>query len=150
MKSPLFYQTLVALAGIALTVQAGINNQLRQSLQNSFLTAIVSFVAGLVGLVVVMFATRNAAVPDGVVVSAITWYKWLGGLLGGFYVASVVMSVAEIGAGTMVALVVAFQLISSVVCDHFGWVGFPVHEAGVMRILGVLLLLAGAYLITKY
>jgi transporter family-2 protein len=149
MKSPLFFQTLVAMAGVALTIQAGLNGQLRHSLQNPFLASIASFIVGTLALVAFALLTRNAAVPSDVEISGIVWYKWLGGLLGAFYVASVVIGVSEIGAASMVALLVAFQLLSAVVCDHFGWMGFPVHPISLGRAVGVALLLVGAYLVTR-
>lgn len=37
----------------------------------------------------------------------------------------------ELGAASLTALVVTGQLVCSVVLDHFGWVGFTEHAAGV-------------------
>jgi transporter family-2 protein len=42
------------------------------------------------------------------------------------------------------ALVVTGQLVSSVVLDHFGWVGFTEHTAGLGRIAGCVLMMAGS------
>jgi transporter family-2 protein len=53
----------------------------------------------------------------------------------------------RIGAATLIALVVAGQLLSSLLCDHFGWFGVPVHTLDAPRAAGALLLLAGVALI---
>jgi transporter family-2 protein len=42
------------------------------------------------------------------------------------------------------ALVVTGQLVSSVVLDHFGWVGSTEHTAGLGRIAGCVLMVAGS------
>jgi transporter family-2 protein len=47
-------------------------------------------------------------------------------------------------------LVVTGQLVCSVVLDHFGWVGFTEHAAGIGRILGCLLMMAGFFLIARF
>ncbi len=38
----------------------------------------------------------------------------------------------------------------SVVLDHYGWVGFFEHAAGIGRIVGGLLMMAAFCLITRY
>ena len=47
------------------------------------------------------------------------------------------------------ALVVTGQLVCSVLLDHFGWLGFTEHAAGIGRIVGCLLMLAGFFLIAR-
>ena len=64
------------------------------------------------------------------------------------YVAAVLLA-RELGAATLMSLVVTGQLICSVVLDHFGWVGFTEHAAGMGRIVGCLLMLAGFFLIAR-
>jgi bacterial/archaeal transporter family-2 protein len=46
-----------------------------------------------------------------------------------------------------VALVIAGQLASSLLFDHLGWFGLPVHALDLRRALGALLLAAGVVLI---
>ncbi|MDC0336473.1 DMT family transporter, partial [Pseudodesulfovibrio sp.] len=38
----------------------------------------------------------------------------------------------------------------ALVLDHFGLVSFNVHEISIPRIIGVTMLVAGAYLVNKY
>ena len=56
----------------------------------------------------------------------------------------------ELGAASLTALVVTGQLVCSIVLDHFGWVGFAEHAAGVGRILGCALMVAGFFLIARF
>ena len=70
-------------------------------------------------------------------------------VLGAFYVASSVIVGPRLGAATLLALVVLGQLGTSLLVDHFGWLGFPHHPLTVVRVLGAALLFGGVLLITR-
>ncbi|MGH9647341.1 MAG: DMT family transporter, partial [Bryobacteraceae bacterium] len=53
----------------------------------------------------------------------------------------------RLGAATVIALIVAGQMIGSLAFDHFGLLGVPVHPANMVRLTGAALLVAGAILI---
>ena len=63
---------------------------------------------------------------------------------------TVVVIARDLGATTLTALVVTGQLICSVVLDHYGLLGFDVHAAGLGRVVGCALLLAGTFVIWKF
>ena len=44
----------------------------------------------------------------------------------------------------------AGQLIMSIVLDHFGALGYPIHPVNGWRLVGVGLLMVGAYLIKRF
>ena len=60
------------------------------------------------------------------------------------------MQARELGAATLTALVITGQLVCSVALDHLGLLGFELHAAGLGRLIGCLLLLAGTLLIWKF
>jgi bacterial/archaeal transporter family-2 protein len=74
------------------------------------------------------------------------WWGWLGGALSAIYAVTMVLLARELGAATLTALAVTGQLVCSVMLDHFGWVGFHEHAAGLGRIVGCLLMVAGVLL----
>jgi len=43
--------------------------------------------------------------------------------------------------------IVAGQMLASLVLDHFGLIGYPIHPLSGMRMLGVMMLLGGVILI---
>jgi hypothetical protein len=49
--------------------------------------------------------------------------------------------------GAIVALLVAGEMLSSLVFDQYGWLGIPLHAVGPARLLGAALLVAGVVLI---
>lgn len=73
----------------------------------------------------------------------------LGGIGGAAVVAVGLIAVRPLGAGSVIALLVAAQLIVSVVTDRLGW--FGVHQVGIGagRIAGLALVVAGTLLITR-
>lgn len=74
----------------------------------------------------------------------------LAGALGGAAVVAVgLAAVRPLGAAAVIALLVAGQVIISVVADRFGW--FGLHHAGIGagRVLGVTLVIAGTLLVTS-
>ncbi len=55
----------------------------------------------------------------------------------------------RVGVTVSVALLILAQLIIGLVLDHFGWLGTPQHSFNAARALGVVLLIGGAWLVTR-
>jgi transporter family-2 protein len=135
-------------SGLGLTVQIGMNSQLRKVLQSANTAALISFLVGTVALVALLLATR-AQLPERATLAAVPWWAWFGGMLGAFYVASSTVVAAELGTATLLGLALAGQLATALVIDHFGWLGMPEHPITWVRGGGVVLLAAGVWLISK-
>jgi transporter family-2 protein len=60
-----------------------------------------------------------------------------------------ILSVHKIGAANMFVLLVAGQLFTAVMMDHFGVLGLKESPATIQKMIGILLLIAGAYLVNK-
>jgi transporter family-2 protein len=135
------------LIGVMLPVQAGFNAQLRIGLGHPLLAALASFAVGTLALAVVALAAR-ARLPAAPL-STIPWYQWTGGLLGAFYIAAAVVLAPRLGAATLIATVVAGQMIASLVLDTRGWAGFAQQPLTLSRLGGGLLVIAGVLLINR-
>ena len=136
-------------SGAAITVQAGNNSQLKKSLHDPIGALVINYVLGLVSVVLVALAMR-VPIPAAEKGSSVPWWAWMGGVLGILYGLSVVFLASQMGAAVLIATVVTGQLVFSVVVDHFGWVGFEVHRASPLRIVGCALMVAGLALIAKF
>ncbi len=143
----LFY-LLALLTGIAITVQAGVNAQLRQGLGYPVLAAMISFGVGFITLVGFQLVVGGLW-PSLATLRSLAWWKWTGGLIGAVYVTTVIISVPRIGAANLVSLSVAGQLTAAIVLDHYGWLGFSLHPANGWRLLGALLIIAGVLLVVR-
>lgn len=133
-------------AGVVLIVQVGVNSTLRAAVGHPVMAALISFVIGSVGLLAFLLLIR-APWPDRAQLSAAPAWVWLGGLLGAFYVVSTIIVGPRIGAAALLALIVLGQLVTALLVDHFGWLGFPEHPVTALRLLGALMLFGGMLLI---
>jgi transporter family-2 protein len=137
------------LAGALVTMQIGSNARLRDALGHALPAVIVSSTLGIVLLAGAMLMGRLAWPSASTFTSAPSW-AWLGGAFGAIYAIVTILLARHVGAATLTALVVAGQLICSVVLDHFGVLGFDVRPLTIWRGIGCALLLGGVFLIWRY
>ena len=136
---------LTAAVGGLIALQAPINSQLGKSV-GTFQAAFLSFA---IGTVLLLFIATVAKGGLGSVGEArhLTWYYLTGGLLGAAYVTSVLVTVRTLGAGGVTAATIAGQLSASVVVDHYGWLGVDRDPIRATKVLGIVLLAAGVWLV---
>jgi transporter family-2 protein len=133
--------------GLVIPLQSAINTSLRNTLgSGSVLAALVSFAVGTLSLAVVALVTGQPfASLTGL--PRIMWWQWLGGALGAFFVFGTTLLGPRIGLAAMVSLIVAGQVLSSLLFDRFGLVGMPVRDISWIRLAGAFLILAGAVVV---
>jgi transporter family-2 protein len=77
-------------------------------------------------------------------------HVWLGGLLGAFYVTVIILAFPKLGPGLTFGLVVAGQMIISILLEHFNILVAQQNSISLMKLLGVLLVVAGVIIIRKF
>jgi transporter family-2 protein len=149
MSNIYFYLLLALIAGAMMPTQAAVNNKLSVFVDSPILAAFISFFIGTLGLFVYVLIS---GVPLGNLVSAknAPAALWVGGLLGAFFVTSTVVLVPRLGVALTFSLIIAGQMLVTLVIDHFGLLGVPVKEVTLARIGGILLITAGVVLIRKF
>ena len=145
MKAALFI-ILAVLAGVVLPIQAAINTKLSKSVGDPLYGTFLSFIVGMAGLFLYLIVGRVdfAQIQN---TQSEHWSIWTGGLLGAFYVASLIVLTPRLGVAITLGLTVAGQMAFSLVMDHYGWLGVPVQEINWWRILGISLIVGGVWLI---
>jgi transporter family-2 protein len=139
---------LALLSGAVLPIQAGLNARLGAAAQNPVYASAISFVVGTLALVVYIAFTRQTVSISGI--KEIPFYIWLGGLLGAFYVTAIVLLFPILGPGLTFGLVVAGQMIMSVLLDHYNVLVAHPTPINYMKVLGIVLVVAGVVIIRKY
>jgi transporter family-2 protein len=134
-------------AGGLVALQAPINSKLGKAV-GTFAASSASFAIGLLVLVVIALVFGDGFGKLGEALH-IPWYYLLGGVLGAAYVTTVLLSVREIGAGSVAAATIAGQLSMSVLIDRLGILGLPQRALTFPRVLGIALLAAGVLLIVR-
>ncbi|HET9120899.1 MAG TPA: DMT family transporter [Solirubrobacterales bacterium] len=141
-----FAVLIMAVVGGCIALQAPINAGLGKS-TGSFAAATVSFAVGTLLLAAIVTVSGKAGGLGEV--AHVQWYYLLGGALGAAYVFSALVLVSQIGAGSVAAATVTGQLTTSVVLDQIGFLGLDREPITPARVIGVLLLLGGTYLIVR-
>jgi transporter family-2 protein len=134
-------------AGACLPIQAGVNARLAQFVGGPVRASAISFTIGAIclALVVALFY-RSGGQRAG----DAPWWAWIGGALGAVFVTSSVVVPVRIGAAAFFGIVVAAQLVTSVLADQYGWLSFEQKDVTPLRALGVGLLIGGAVLVRLF
>jgi bacterial/archaeal transporter family-2 protein len=140
------YVALAFAAGATLPLQAAINARLARSVGSPIWAATISGAVLTVALVVVAYAVLRGGPRTGELGST-PWWAWTGGFCGAVILSATTAVAPRLGTAGMVALVMAGQVLCSLLLDHFGLLGVPVQPVSVKRLLAAALLLAGAALI---
>ncbi|MDQ6675874.1 MAG: DMT family transporter [Acidobacteriota bacterium] len=145
----LFFYAFAAAAGMLNTVQAGANAQLRKSLDQPLLAGLVVYGTALAGLLLAALFVHWSR-PTGEQLSRTPWWAWAGGILSIASTMAGLLLARKLGSAVFTSLTVTCSLLVSVLLDHFGWVGFEVHRANPLRLIGCGLLVGGLLLVSKF
>ncbi len=119
------------LAGISNPVRSGSNSALNKAIrQPPFL-----------GLSLRDLGARVAQAP---------WWVWLGGICNATFLFSTLIVAKRVGAGTFTTLVLTAAVITSVLLDRFGLLGFEQRPATLLRLVGGAFTIGGAFLVSKF
>lgn len=138
---------LTALVGGLVALQAPINSGLGRAV-GTFQGAFFSFVLGTILLAGIVVAFKGGFSSLGEV-RGIPWYYLVGGFLGAAYVSTVLVTVRTLGAGGVTAATITGQLTASVVVDQLGLLGIAKSPISALKLLGVVLLGIGTYLVVR-
>ncbi len=142
-----FAVVLTAVVGGFIALQAPINSMLGRSV-GSFQAALVSFAIGTL-LLAAIVSLATGGFGQIAEIRGLSWYYLTGGVLGAAYVTTVLVTVRTLGAGGVVAATIAGQLSMSVAIDHFGLLGVAKQPISALKVVGVVLLAAGTFLVVR-
>lgn len=144
----LLWIVLAFMSGAFLPIQAGLNTRLGKAAANPVYASMFSFIVGAAALVIYIFITRQNISWSGI--KEAPPYVWLGGLLGAFYVTVIILAFPQLGPGLTFGLVVAGQMIVSVLLEHNNILVVRQNPISLMKVLGIALVIAGVIIIRKY
>jgi transporter family-2 protein len=138
---------LVFMAGGLIALQAPTNAMLARAGGSPVLAALISFIVGTLGLLVVWIASGNRSAPSAF--GPLPWYAWIGGLYGACFVAIAAFAAPRIGIASLITIGVAGQIAMALMLDHFGALGLQRDPISLGRIAGALLVVAGVVLVRR-
>jgi len=135
---------LAVSAGVAIALQVVANSVGLRDLGLGTLIGISGTATALAGLALAFFAARPEATGRAVLCA-------LGsGLLGAFILASIVLAANRGGLAQTLSLVVGSQLAFGLAIEQMGLFGPVAQGVGLLKVLGVLLILAGGILVVRF
>ena len=146
--SLLIYLAAIA-AGIANPVQTGASAQLRKSVDNPIFAAAYVYFGGLLIVLLIQLIVREGW-PSTNKFTGVPWWAWSAGLLSVAATMSGIMLAQKLGSGVFTGISVTAALVTSMVLDNFGWVGFKEHPASWPRLLGGGLMVVGLWLMSRF
>jgi transporter family-2 protein len=102
-------------------------------------------IATLIVLILVFPSTSNLSNLPGLS----EWYLYIGGVLGVAILAAPIFLVPRIGTASTLVAIVLGQLLLAIAIDHFGLFASPKIEIGLARGIGVVLVVLGAFLVSR-
>jgi bacterial/archaeal transporter family-2 protein len=108
-----------------------------------------SFIIHLGGLILsglLLFARGGEKIRDW---QTIPWYMLGAGLFGLILYLTISVTQPRLGSAMMIVLIIIGQLLVGMILDHFGLLGVVTRPIDLPRVLGMVALVAGAYLIAR-
>ena len=139
---------LALVAGVSVVIQQVLNANLRSELNSAVWSGFMSYLLGVLCMVGLAIMLREP-IPSVGVVARIPWWAWSGGLFGAIFIGLSILVAHQLGAATLIALLVTGQMTASIVIDQFGWLGLPQKPVDFARLIGVALLVGGVVLVRR-
>ena len=135
---------LAVTAGVAIALQVVVNSIGLRDLGLGALIGISGAATALAGFAWALFAARPEATGRALLCALAS------GLLGAFILASIVLAANRGGLAQTLSLVIASQLVIGLAIDRLGVFGPVAQSVGLLKVLGVLLILLGGILVVRF
>lgn len=144
MKLPLI--ALMLLIGFVLTLHLSMNAQVGALVKNPRMGNALFWTIGAVTAIIIGLTGWDPAFFSKL--KEVPFWLLTAGMMGGALVFGIAWAMPQLGAGTAFVLMIAGQVISGMVFSHFGLLGSPVEPISMIKVGGVILLVAGAAIVT--
>ena len=138
------------LAGVSNPIQSGSNSALNKVVDAPVLSALIVYAVGVLCL---MACTPFLGLParglDGKLMG-LPWWAFVGGICNALFLMSTLLVTKRLGSATFTTTVVIAAVITSLLLDHFGLMGFEVRRATLLRVVGGLFATGGVVLIAMF
>ena len=129
--------------GVILAIMVSLNGGVSNAAGNYASSFIIHFI-GLIGIIFVLIFTKSKIKN----LKGIPFYMFSGGLIGVLTVLFTNASSSVLGVSLTVSLTLLGQLVTSLVIDNFGYFNMPVVKFDKRKILGLVIIITGIYVMT--
>jgi transporter family-2 protein len=136
-------------AGAASPIQAGASSEFNKGLAGPIWSAAWVYASGLAGVFLIELIVRQVWPGQKLEQSNLPWWAWTGGLLSIASTLTGLTLAQKMGSGIFTGASLTASMVTSIVLDQFGLVGFKPHPASGLRLSGAGFLIAGIWMIAK-
>lgn len=144
MQLPIIAVIFVILAGACISIQGPINAALARGVSSPLVAASISFGVGFILLTFAALITGDGRSFS--VALRQDWLLWTGGILGAFYVWTIVWTLPQMGVLTAICALALGQIIAAILLDKMGLFGLQVRDISISRLLAALMVGGGLVL----
>jgi len=137
---------LMLLIGFVLTLHLAMNAQVGNMVKNPRMGNALFWTIGAITAIIIGISGWDPAFFANL--KGVPLWLLTAGIMGGALVFGIAWAMPKLGAGTAFVLMIAGQVISGMIFSHFGLLGSPVQPFTLVKFIGVVLLTAGAAIVT--
>lgn len=142
-NSKFFAVIMAGIAGSLMAIQGTLNSILAKTiglLEGTFTVHLIGTVSA--GILVLFWGNGHFNKAGEV-----PWFAWLGGLIGVGIIIGVAISIPRLGVGMATTSIIAAQLLTAYLIDHFGLFGTHPIPFNYLKLCGIILIVAGSRLL---
>lgn len=140
---------IVFICGALLPVQGGLNAKLAKSMASPVYASMICFIVGALTMALYLPFTKETfswqLFKGSAVISVLG-----GGVVGALFITASMLALPKLGMALTFGLVVAGQVIISVLLDHFNILVAEQHPINIWRGVGMLLIIVGVAIVEKF
>lgn len=140
----MLFLLLAALSGVLMALQGSLNSALSKVVGLLESTFFVHLIGSFFALALLVGGLGDGKWKH---FKEAPWYTYLGGLLGVGIVYLVVASISKVGVAPATTAIILGQVSTAALVDFFGWFGMEPIPFNFWKILGLLLMAGGAWLL---
>ncbi len=140
------YIILSLFLGFVLALHLSMNSEVGSIVQNPQMGNALFWIIGAATAIIIGITNWDPGFFEAV--KDVPLWLLTAGAMGGALVFGIAWVIPHIGAGPFFVLMIAGQVITGLVFSHFGILGSPVDQISLIKVLGVLLVVGGAAIVT--
>ena len=141
------FYILTMFLGVVLAVHLAMNGKVGSVLQNARVGNALFWCIGALGAMAIgLSGWRSGALEP---LKQVHPVLLTAGVLGACLVFAIAWLIPKVGAGNIMIVLLAGQVIGGLVMSHYGWLGSPVQPITLAKVAGVLVMIGGVLLATR-
>ena len=141
------YYVLAFIVGLIIAAHLAMNADVGEKIGNARAANAIFWVVGAIVAVIIWLAGADrSAIME---IKDVNPLLLLAGALGAALVLALAITIPKIGAGSTNVLLLTGQVIAGVAISHYGIWSSPVEPITALKILGVVIMVGGAYMAVK-